>query len=150
MLAPQIHQNPKKNDPKRYQKIDRFSGRSFWPCWLHLSPQVPPTWPSLAPSWAPRPANLGPKRPQIVRFPDLFFDFGADMAPKTAQNRFWTKFGLILDEIWSDFRLKFQQIFAHVGQKPIRFWMTMFPFGRKAAAYLTLSKPFISLYFIIM
>ena len=116
MLAPQIHQNPKNVDPKRHQKIDRFSGRSFWPRLLRLSPQVPPTWPSLAPSWAPKPANLAPNRPQIVRAPDLFFDLGSDMAPKTAQDRFWNEFGPILDEIWSDFRFKFQQIFAHVGQ----------------------------------
>ena len=75
----------------------------------HLGPQVPPTWPSLAPSWAPRPANLAPKRLQIISAREPFSDLGSDMAPKTAQDRFWIKFGLILDEIWNDFRLKFQQ-----------------------------------------
>ena len=111
MLAPKIHQHPKKIDPKRHQKIDRFSGRQFWPCWLHLRPQVPPTWrhwrhlgPQDPPTWPPRGLKkLGcwshfstldrtwpPRRPKT--------DFGPNL------HRFWTKFVPNLDKFQTNFR----------------------------------------------
>ena len=73
----------------------------FSPCWPRFGLQVPPTWPSVASSWAPRLANLAPKRPQKVRVQEPFFDVFSQVAPKTAQDRFWTKFSLNLDRFGS-------------------------------------------------